>query len=88
MSARRLPAESEIADALLAQAIASGHYLKTPADDQCPSGVWLLAPLENRHVQILDLAGADRADLEDDERAPDGDGEEPLLGSLGRFHRL
>lgn len=80
MSARRLPTEGEAADALLAQAIASGHYLKTPADEQCPSGVWLLVPLEKHHVRILDLAGAEHADLEDDEREPDVD-DEPSLGS-------
>lgn len=77
---RRLPAEGEIAAALLAQAMATGHYLKTPADEQCPSGVWLLVPLEKHHVQIIDLAGADQADLEDDEREPDVD-DEPSLGS-------
>ena len=68
MSARRLPIDSEIADALLAQALASGHYLKTPADEQCPAGVWMLVPLDRRLVQILDLAGEQHADLE-----PNGD---------------
>lgn len=82
MSARRLPAESDVAAALLAQAVARGHYLKTPADQECPSGVWLLVPLEKHHVRILDLAGEDRADLEDDEREPDIADEEPSLGSL------
>lgn len=85
MSARRLPTEAEAADALLAQAIASGHYLKTPTDEECPSGVWLLVPLKTQHVRILDLAGAKHADLEGDEREPDGDGEEPSLGSLDRW---
>lgn len=77
---RRLPAESEIADALLAQAMASGHYLKTPADEQCPAGVWMLVPLDRRLVQILDMAGEQDADLEDDEREPDVD-DEPSLGA-------
>ncbi len=80
---RRLPTEVEVADALLAQTVARGHYLKTPADEQCPSGVWLLVPLEKHHVRILDLAGEDRADLEYDEREPDLD-DEPSLGSLDR----
>lgn len=84
MSAR-FPTESEAADALLAQALESGHYLQTPADEQCPSGVWLLVPLNWRLVRILVLAGQACADLEDDERAPDGDGEEPSLGSLDRW---
>jgi len=78
---RRLPAEADIAAALLAQALAAGHYLKTPVDEQCPSGTWLLIPLDRRLVQILDLAGEQRADLEDDEREPDVADEEPSLGS-------
>jgi len=79
MSARRLPTESEIAAALLAQVLASGHYVKTPVDEQCPSGVWMLVPLDRRLVQILDLAGAEHADLENDEREPDV--EEPTVVS-------
>lgn len=79
--ARRLPAEADIAAAVLAQALAAGHYLKTPADEQCPSGVWLLVPLDRRLVEILDLAGEQHADLEDDEREPDVADEEPSLGS-------
>lgn len=81
MSARRLPTEIDAADALLAQALASGHYLKTPADEQCPAGLWMLVPLDRRLVQILELAGAERADLEGDEREADVD-DEPSLGSL------
>lgn len=80
MSARRLPTESEAAEALLAQALESGHYLTTSADEECPSGVWLLVPLEKHHVQILDMAGAERTDLEGDEREADGD-DEPTVGS-------
>lgn len=78
---RRLPGESEIADALLAHAIAAGHYLRTPADEQCASGTWLLIPLDRRLVEILDMAGAEHADLEDDEREPDVADAEPSLGS-------
>lgn len=81
MSARRLPTESDAATALLAQALEDGHYLTTPADAQCPSGVWLLVPLDRRLVQILDLAGQQHADLEDDEREHDVADEEPSLGS-------
>ncbi len=81
MSTRRLPTEGDAAAALLAQALASGHYFKTPADEQCPSGVWMLVPLDRRLVQILDLAGADQSDLEDDEREADVADEEPSLGS-------
>lgn len=47
--------------------------------------MWLLVPLDWRLVRILVLAGQACADLEDDERAPDGDGEEPSLGSLDRW---
>lgn len=79
---RGLPAEGEIAAALLAQAMATGHYLRTPADEQCPSGVWMLVPLDRRLVRILDMAGQALADLEDDEREPDV--EEPSLGSSDR----
>lgn len=80
---RRLPPNADIADALLAQALASGHYLKTPADEQCPAGVWMLVPLDRRLLRILDLAGEQHADLEDDEREPDVD-DEPSLCSLDR----
>ncbi|HQS18801.1 hypothetical protein [Reyranella sp.] len=80
MSARRLPTESEAAEALLAQALESGRYLTTPADEECPSGVWLLVPLDRRLVEILDLAGDARGDLEDDEREQDQD-DEPELGA-------
>lgn len=80
MSARRLPTECEAADALLAQALASGHYLRTPADEQCPAGLWMLVPLDRRLTRILELAGQAWADLEDDEREPDVD-EEPSLGA-------
>lgn len=79
MSARRLPTESEAAEALLAQALESGHYLRAPADEECPSGVWLLVPLDRQLVQILDLAGAERADLEGEEREADDD-DEPTVG--------
>jgi hypothetical protein len=72
---RRLPAETEIADALLVQALAAGHYLRTPADEECPSGTWLLIPLDRSLLRILDMAGAEHADLEDDERDADGDDE-------------
>lgn len=82
MSARRLPTQSEVADALLAQALASGHYLRTPADEECPAGLWVLVPLDRRLVQILDMAGEQHADLEYDEREPDV--EEPSLGSSDR----
>ncbi|OYZ90429.1 MAG: hypothetical protein B7Y08_29935 [Rhodospirillales bacterium 24-66-33] len=82
MSARRLPTESEAADALLAKALDAGHYLRTPADERCPAGVWMLVPLDRRLVRILELAGQACADLEDDEREPDVDGE-PSLGSSG-----
>lgn len=81
MSARRLPTESEAADALLAQALEVGHYLKTPADQQCPAGVWMLVPLDRRLVQMLELAGQAFADLEDDERESDVADDEPSLGS-------
>lgn len=80
---RRLPLNADIADALLAQALASGHYVKTPADEQCPAGVWMLVPLDRHLVEILDTAGAEHADLEDDEREPDVD-DEPSLGSRDR----
>ncbi|WP_295135717.1 hypothetical protein [uncultured Reyranella sp.] len=83
MSARRLPTEIDAADALLAQALASGHYVKTPADEQCPAGVWMLVPLDRRLVRILEMADQARADLEDDEREPDLD-DEPSLGSSDR----
>lgn len=83
MSARHLPTERDAAGALLAQALEAGHYVRTPADEECPTGVWMLVPLDRRLVQILDLAGAEHADLEDDEREPDVDGE-PSLGSLDR----
>ncbi len=83
MSARRLPTESEAADALLAKALDAGHYLRTPADERCPAGVWMLVPLDRRLVRILELAGQACADLEDDEREPDVDGE-PSLGSSDR----
>lgn len=43
----------------------------------------MLVPLEKHHVQMLDLAGAEHADLEDDEREPDVD-DEPSLGSRDR----
>ena len=80
MSARRLPTECEAADALLAQALARGHYVKTPADEECPAGVWMLVPLDRRLARILELAGQAWADLEDDEREPDVD-DEPSLGA-------
>lgn len=81
MSARRLPTEIDAADALLAQALAAGHYLRTPADEQCPSGVWMLVPLDRRLVQILDLASAQHADLEPNgDLEPDVD-DEPSLGA-------
>lgn len=79
MSVRRFPTESDAADALLAQALASGRYLRTPADEQCPSGVWLLVPLDRRLVEILDLAGQALVDLEDDERGSDGDDEPTVV---------
>lgn len=79
MSARRLLTESEAAASLLTQAITSGHYVKTPADEECPTGLWLLVPLDRHHVRILDMAGAERADLEDDEREPDVDGEPTVV---------
>jgi hypothetical protein len=80
----RLPPNADIAFAVLDQALASGHYLRTPIDEQCPSGVWLLVPLDRRLVQILDLAGEQHADIEDDEREPDVADEEPSLGSSDR----
>ena len=101
MSARRLPTEIDAADALLAQALASGHYLKTPADEQCPAGLWMLVPLDRRLVQILDLAGEQHADLEpngdlepdrDDEPSPPGASNDAFLTyvhpALGQFRRL
>lgn len=66
---------SGFAPDLLARALKCGHYLRTPADAECPSGVWLLIPLRRRHVTALDKAGAEHADLEDDEREPDADDE-------------
>ena len=81
MTARRLPTEIDAAGALLAQALATGHYLQTPADEQSAAGLWLLMLLDRRLVEILDLAGQALADLEDDEREPDVDGE-PSLGAL------
>lgn len=83
MSARRLPTESEAADALLARAIASGHYVRSPADEECPAGLWMLVPLDRQLVRILEMADQARADLEDDEREPDTD-DEPSLGSSDR----
>ncbi len=66
-----LPTENDAATALLAQAIAGGRYLRTPADKECPSGTWILIPLDRRLVRILELAGQALADLEDAERELD-----------------
>ena len=40
--------EADVAAALVAQALPSGHYVKTPADEQCPAGVWMLVALNRR----------------------------------------
>jgi hypothetical protein len=73
------PREQSLADAadmLLAQAMECGDYLVTSASNLCPSGLWLLVPLDRTLAAAIEAAGEDLPE-DDGLHEPDDGYDEP-----------